>query len=166
MDIRRKLAQRAHHLEVVAERQVGVLAADDVDLADAALRQRLARLVDDLVDRQRIGVGVAFVVTECAEEAAVAADVGVVDVAVADEVDLVADVAGAGEIGHGADREDVGRFEQDARLGLVQAASGGDGLPDPVQPGARGEGGDVTGVQGCDSRRISCSGPQRERRPR
>ena len=54
-------------------------------------RQRLAGLVDDLVDRQRVRVGVAVVVAEGAEQAAVAADVGVVDVAVGDEVDLVAD---------------------------------------------------------------------------
>ena len=76
-----ELLEAAHHLEVVVEGQIGVLAADDVDLGDAA-GERLASLLYDLVDRQREGVGVAVVVAEGAEQAAVAADVGVVDVAV------------------------------------------------------------------------------------
>ena len=108
----RQLLERAHHLEVVLERQVGVLAADDVDLGDAADGQGLASLVHDLVDREGVGVGVALVVAEGAEQAAVAAHVGVVDVAVADEEDLVADGAGAGEVGHGAQGEDVVALEQ------------------------------------------------------
>ena len=81
MHVGGELLEAAQHLEVVVERQVGVLAADDVDLGDAA-GERLARLVEHLVDRERVGVGVAVVVAEGAEQAAVAADVGVVDVAV------------------------------------------------------------------------------------
>ncbi len=111
VDVGRELLEAAHHLEVVVEGQVGMLAADDVDLGDAA-GERLARLVEHLVDRERVGVGVAVVVAEGAEEAAVAADVGVVDVAVADEVDVVADGAVAHEVGHRAEREQVGRARQ------------------------------------------------------
>ena len=70
-----------------------------------------------LVDRQRVGVRLAVVVAERAEQAAVAADVGVVDVAVADEVDVVADEARAREVGHGAHGQEVGaRGERTPRL--------------------------------------------------
>ena len=125
-----------------------MLAADDVDLADAADGQRLARLVDDLVDGQRVGVGVALVVAEGAEQAAVAADVGVVDVAVADEVDLVADGARAGEVGHRAEGEDVVALEQRGGVVAAQALAGLDLAPDVVEAGARGERGDLTWVHG------------------
>jgi hypothetical protein len=165
MDVGCQLLQSAHHLEVVVERQVGVLAADDVDLGDAADGQGLAGLLHDLVDRERVGVGVALVVAEGAEQAAVAAHVGVIDVAVADEVDLVAHGAGAGEVGHGPQGEDVGALEEPGGLGGVEALAGGDGLPDALEAGAHDKGRDVTGVHGIDSRRVSCSGQRPAPRP-
>ena len=153
-----ELAQGAHHVEVVLERQVGVLPADDVDLAHAALREGLRGLLDDLVDTQGEGVLVAFVVTEGAEEAAVAADVGVVDVPVADEVDLVAHVARTDEVGHGAQRQQVAGLQQRRGLGDVEPATGLDGTPDALEAGAHGQGSDLIGMHGTDSRRVSYSG--------
>ena len=87
VDAGRQLLETAQHLEVIGVGQTRILAAHDVDLGNAA-GERLACFVEHLVDGERIGLGVAVVVTEGAEEAAVTAHVGVVDVAVADEVDV------------------------------------------------------------------------------
>src|SRR5665647_1490543 len=155
-----QLLEGAHHLEEILERQVGVLAADDVDLGDAADGQSSASLLHDLVDRESVRVGVALVVAEGAEQAAVAAHVGVVDVTVADEIDLVTHGAGAGEVGHGTQGEDVVALKQRGGLRGIEAVAGRDGLPGSLEAGAHGKGEDVTGVHGIDSRRVSCSGPR------
>ena len=151
VDVRRQLLEAAQHLEVVLVGQVGVLAADDVDLGDAA-GERLARLLDDLVDREREGVGVAVVVAEGAEQAAVAADVGVVDVPVADEEDVVADGAPAGEVGQRADGEQVVALEEGDGVGFAQPSPLGDLGPDVVEAGARRERVDVVGLHGSPCR--------------
>ncbi len=135
VDVGGELLEAAHHVEVVVERQVGVLAADDVDLGDAA-GQRLASLVEHLVDREREGVGVAVVVAEGAEQAAVAADVGVVDVAVGDEVDVVAGRPAAHVVGQRADRDQVGAHQQIAGVGARQPLAGGHLGPHVRESGA------------------------------
>ena len=155
MDIWSERLERPHHAHEVLQRQLRVLAADDMDLADAAHCQSLPRLLDDLLDGQRIGVGVALVVTEGAEQAAVAAHVGVVDVTVADEEDVVADSARPREVGHGSDGEKIVALEQRARLRCVQALSGLHTRPDGVETSACGESRDIGWHHEIDSRPAS-----------
>ena len=119
-----------------------MLSADDVQFGDAAA-EVLARLVEDLVDRERIGVDVAFAAREGAEEAAVGTDVGVVDVPVADEVDVVADRATAGDVGHRAERDEVAAGEQALTVGETETLAGRDLRPDVGEVCKVGEAGDV-----------------------
>ena len=99
--------------------------ADDVQLGDAQL-QRLARLLDDLLDGQLEAVGVALLAGEGAELAAQDAVVRVVDVAVDDVAGAVAHLALAGEVGDGAEGVQVLALEQAQRVGLGNALAGGD----------------------------------------
>jgi hypothetical protein len=72
----------------------------------------------DLVERERVGVGVGAPLGEGAEPAAGVADVGEVDVAVHDVGDLVADRVAADVVGEGAHRVEVGAVGRDQRQGL------------------------------------------------
>ena len=82
--------------------QLGVDAALHADLGGAEL-PRLLGAVGDLVERERVGVGVGAPLGERAEPAADVADVGEVDVAVDDVGDVVADRLAAQVVGQPAD---------------------------------------------------------------
>src|ERR1051325_5979646 len=110
-------AQRFEHVGVIAERQRRVQSADDVQFRDAE-PQRLARLLDHLLDAQLKAVLVALLAREGAELAAQDAVVGVVEVAVDDVAGAVADLAFPGEIGERAKGIEVFRLEQAQCVGL------------------------------------------------
>ncbi len=78
-------------VEVGRARQVGVDAALHADLGRADAPTASSARVADLVERQRVGVGVGAALRERAEPAAGVADVGEVDVAVDDVGHVVAD---------------------------------------------------------------------------
>jgi len=145
VDVGGECLETAQHVEVVVERQVRMLAADDVDLADAG-GERLARLGDDLVHGERERLGIALVVAEGAEAAAVTADVGVVDVPVGDEVDVAADGARAGEVGERADGQQVVALEEGDGVRFAQPSPVGDLPPDSGEVGSYREGVDECGV--------------------
>ena len=88
--VRHPLLHLAGDVEVRGAGQVGVDAALHADLGRAE-RPRLLGAVADLVQRQRVGVGVGAPLRERAEPAAGVADVGEVDVPVDDVGDVVAD---------------------------------------------------------------------------
>ena len=97
MHRRHPCLHRAHQIGVSGDGQLRVDAALHADLG----RSRDVRLpcpVGDLGGRQRVGVGVALALRECAEPAAGVADVGEVDVAVHHERDVVADGVAAQRI--------------------------------------------------------------------
>ncbi len=58
VDARADRLQAAEQVEVVVERQVGMQAVDDVDLGER-LRVAAAQLVEDLLERQRVGLRIA-----------------------------------------------------------------------------------------------------------
>ena len=94
--LRHPALHRGDQVEVGRARELGVDAALHAHLGRAEL-PRLLGAVGDLVQRQRVRVGVGAPLGERAEPAADVADVGEVDVAVDDVGDLVADgLAGAG----------------------------------------------------------------------
>ena len=96
------LLHRGDEVEVRRAGQLGVDAALHADLGGAEL-PRLLGAVGDLVEGERVGVGVGAALGERAEPAADVADVGEVDVPVDDVGDLVADAS------RGAGRRPAGR---------------------------------------------------------
>src|SRR5712691_2448221 len=111
------LAQAAEHGEVIVEPQLGMQAADDVELARGVVAGGVG-LGEHVVERAGVGARLRRHARERAEHARVTqhADVGGVDVLVGGEVDAVAVVAAVGEVGEAADREEVGRVEQRQRV--------------------------------------------------
>ena len=88
--LRHPLLHRGREVEVRRAGQLGVDAALHADLGRAEVPGLLGP-VGDLVERQRVGVGVGAALGERAEPAAGVADVGEVDVPVDDVGDVVAD---------------------------------------------------------------------------
>ena len=118
-------AQRLKHVGVVAERQGGMQPAHNVQFGDAQA-QRLAGLLDDLLDGELEAVGVALLAGEGAELAAQDAVVRVVDVAVDDVAGAAAHFALPGEVGDGADGVQVFALEKAKRVGFGDPLAGGD----------------------------------------
>src|SRR3989442_4260146 len=98
-------------------------AADDVQFGDAQ-RQRLARLLHDLVNAQLEAVLVAFLTGERAELAAQDAIVRIVDVAVDDITGAAAVLALVHKIGDGADCVEVFALEQPQGIGVGNPLAG------------------------------------------
>ena len=117
--------QRLQHVGVVTERQRRMQSADDVQLRDTQ-PQRLARLLDNLLQRELEAVGVALLAGERAELAAQNAVVRVVDVAVDDVAGAVAHLAPPGQVCNGAQGIQILAFEQPQRVGLGNPLAGGD----------------------------------------
>ena len=108
---RHPLLDRPHQIGVAGHRQFRVDAALHAHLGRAC-DVRLPRPVGDLVDRQRVRVGVALALGERAEPTAGVADVGEVDVPVDDVGDVVADGVAPQRIrqrSNGIQRRAVGR---------------------------------------------------------
>src|SRR5262245_19622367 len=93
--------------------------ADDVDFGSAGIA-RLAGGLDDLLDRHLVRPVFATLAVERAELAAQGADVGVIDVAVAIEVDPVAVVPLADEVGQSSDRMNIEALVQGYTVVQVQ----------------------------------------------
>ena len=103
--------ERPQHVGVIAERQRGMQAADDVQFGHAH-GQGLARFLRDFLDGELHAVGVALFAGEGAELAAQDAVVGVVDVAVDDVAGAGAVFAPANQIGERAEGVEVLAFKK------------------------------------------------------
>ena len=127
LDVQLRLvgADRSQHLQVEVEGEIGMEAADHVDLGRPG-RRRLGALLQDVVERQGVAPLVLHPLGKGAEGTAVDAEVGVVDVAVDVEVDLVAVLQPIGVGRQLADGEQVVGLEQRQRLGIGDAHPGGD----------------------------------------
>ncbi len=77
----------------------------------------LPRLGQDLLHRQGVGPRLAFIPRESAEATPVPAHVGVVDVAVDHEVDIVAHLLPARPVGKPSDTQKIGGLEQGYPIG-------------------------------------------------
>jgi hypothetical protein len=135
MDLRADPLEPAKQLRVVAERQVGMQAVDDV-----YFRQRLpvalTQLVPRLFERHRVRVGVARLETrERTEQAARDADVRRfdADVVVVEGAATVPFFALA--IGEPGEREQIVGLEQPQPLGGGQAAAGVERVGDVEETG-------------------------------
>ena len=113
---RRHGADTGHHGPHGAVGQLGVLSPHDVDLG-GPLRERLTGLGRHLVFGEGVGAGLAGTAGEGAEAAAVATHVGVVDVAVDDEVHVVLPARPSRGVGQSADAQQVGRPEEGKAVG-------------------------------------------------
>ena len=130
----------ADDLDVDRARQVGVDPALEADLGRPE-GPRLGGAGGDLLDAERVGVGVGLALGERAEAAAGVADVGEVDVPVDHVGDVVADGVAAQPVGEGAqrvERRPVGvqqregvRVGQPRRVALRGAQRRGDVGVDP-----------------------------------
>ena len=110
-------------IEKILERQIGMQAADDVELGDR-FGVSGGRGLESLFERHGVGAGRVLLASEGAEAAGRNADVGGIDVPVDVEVGLVAVHALAHVVGQPADGEDVaGTVEREAIL-LVEAFAG------------------------------------------
>ncbi len=134
----------AGEVEVGGAGQLRVDAALHADLGGPDV-PGLARPVGDLVEGERVGVGVGAALGEGAEPAAGVADVGEVDVPVDDVGDVVPDGVAADVVGQRADRVELGAVGGDERQGLrggeVGRAVAGDpqgGRDVVVEPRGRG----------------------------
>src|SRR5262245_5037115 len=118
MHVRHRVVQLRDDLDVVVERDVRALAADHVDLGEAAQLALVERVLDELLGGVRVRTLLLLRDREGAELALHAADVRLVQIQVLDEVDLVAPAAlTARQVGQLAEREDVVRLhEQEAVL--------------------------------------------------
>ena len=106
--------------------------AHDVDLPDLVVH-----VVEYFVERHLVGVVIAGLLGKVAEFATQDADVGGVDVAVEDEVDLVAGDAFLGEVGYLAHRCEIVRFEDSHALAVGQPLPRPDLFPDRHEIGVR-----------------------------
>ena len=116
---------------VVREVEVRVLAADHVDLGELLVRADLQRLLDQVVDRPHLGVGLLRRARERAELALHPADRRVVQVQVVDEEDVVRAAAEAARgVGQLAEREQVVALEQRDAVVEVEALTRDDLVAD------------------------------------
>ena len=113
VDVGQRLVQRSRHAGVVVVADVGVLAADHVDLAVALALVHLDGVGDQVGDVPRVGALLPARARERAELALHPAHVGVVQVQVVDEEDLVgAPAQPPGGVGQLAEREHVVALEE------------------------------------------------------
>ena len=132
--VRHRLVELRDDLDVVVEVDVRALAADHVDLGEAAELALAKRVLDELLGRVRVGAFLLLRDRERAELALHAADVRLVEVQVLDEVDLVVPAAlTAREIGQLAEREDVVRLHQQEAVLEVEPLAGDDLLADALE---------------------------------
>jgi len=127
-------ASAAHHVEVEVVVPVGMKPGHDVDLVGAVGRA-LGRSLGDRVERHLVGALFIRVARERTELAAVAADVGGVDVTVHHEVDALAVDAPACEVGQLADAEQVVAGVQRDAVFSAETLAGGDLLGDGRERG-------------------------------
>ena len=131
---------RGGEVEVRRAGQLGVDAALHADLGGAELPGLLGP-VGDLVEGERVGVGVGAPLGERAEPAADVADVGEVDVAVDDVGDVVADRLAAQVVGEPAS---PGRSRSPSAVIRVSACSS-ERFPGSVSAACRAAVPDVRG---------------------
>ena len=117
---------------VVLERPVGMVAADDVDLADVRLDH-----ADDVLDRLLERALLALLLGVVAERAGEDADVGRVDVAVDHEVDPVAGLLALDVIRHAAEREQVVGLEAGQAVVEVEPLASAHLVPHASEPRVR-----------------------------
>jgi hypothetical protein len=134
MHARVALFQAAQHLAVPIEGELGMEAADDVELGNG-FGVTVARLLPNLFERHGVRVGIANAFAEGAELATGDADVGGVDVAVDVEEGLLAVEALADEVRHPAYRQDVGRAVERQAVLSVQALAGFDLFTNRIEVG-------------------------------
>ena len=132
VDLGRGFLDPAHDVEVVAERQLVVQAADDVQLGGPA-GAGLPGALDDLVAVHHVGPVFAQVGPERAEVAGVDADVGRVDVRIHVVVREVAVVSLAHQVGHRAQGEQVVRRLERQAILEAQPLAGLDLIADRIQ---------------------------------
>ena len=119
-----RLVQRADDPDVVVEVDMRALAAHHVDLGEPGELVLANRVLDHLLRRVRIGVGLFVRDRKGAELALHAADVGLVQVQVLDEVDaVVAATHAPREIRELAERENVVALHQRHAVLEVEALS-------------------------------------------
>jgi hypothetical protein len=134
VDVRQRLVQLAHDLDVVVEAHVRRLAADHVDLGEPRQLVLADGVLDELLRRVRVRVGLLLRHRERAELALHAADVRLVQVQVLDEVHLVAAAAPAArEVGELAECEEVVGLHQRQPVLEVEPLVRLDLLADPGQ---------------------------------
>ena len=139
--VRHRLVELRDDLDVVVEVDVRALAADHVDLGEAAELALAKRVLDELLGRVRVGAFLLLRDCEGAELALHAADVRLVEVEVLDEVDLVVPAAlTAREIRQLAEREDVVRLHQQEAVLEVEPLAGDDLLADRSRASRCGRG--------------------------
>ena len=151
--LRKARLETAQHLLVPGHVEVGVEAADDVELGDV-VAPLLGGLAVDLVVRHRPGVGFVLERREAAELAVVGVDADVrridvpVDVVIADvAVELPAD-----EVRQPSEMQDVRRREAERGVDRIEAFAGEDFFGD--RPQFRRKGGRFEGLRHAANRSI------------
>ena len=118
MDLGEALLQPAKHLAVPIKRQLGMQAADNVELGDR-FAPAFTRAMPHFVERPGVSLGILGALSESAKLAARHADIGGIDVPVHVEPGDVAVFALANQVGHVANGQNIGAFEKrDAVLGI------------------------------------------------
>src|SRR5215204_219510 len=111
MDLRKPLLQTAKHLAVPVKRQLRVEAPNDVKLGDR-FRPAPARCLPHLFKRHSVRLRIARLLTECAKAATCDTHVRRIDVAIhVIERDVSVQTL-SNDVGHIADRQNVGRAVQ------------------------------------------------------
>ena len=135
VNVRADALEAAQQVRVVAERQVGVQAVDDVDFGERLVRAG-AELVPGLLERQRVRALVARLQPrERAEEAAGDTDVRRLDADVVVEVGAAVVPALALAVRERADGEQVARLEEAQPVGRVEPLASLELLGDVGEPG-------------------------------
>ncbi len=133
MHFRETLLQPAQHFAIPIERQLGMQSADDVELRDR-FAPAFARAMPHFIERPGVGLGILRPLAERAQLATGHADIGRIDVAVHVEPGDVAVLALAHQVGHVAERQNIGAFEKRDAVFEIQADIGLNLLQDRPQP--------------------------------
>ena len=152
VDVGPDVLDAAHHVREVRPRQVGMQAADDVHLAHL-LGQR-GHVLEDVVERHRVGARLVLLGREGAEVAGGRAHVRVVDVRVPDEVGGVAVPGLARVVGEAGQAEEVVRLVEGHAVRERQPLAGQDLVPDGAEGGVADTGRDARNA-GLSGRRGS-----------
>ena len=142
--VRQRRLERADRVDVEIEADVRVLAVHHVDLGEPGQAVLLDRVGHELLGRDRVRVLLLARRRERAELAFDAADVGLVEIEVLDEVDLVRAAAHSPRgVGQLAEREQVVRLEDREAVLEVEALAGLHLVPERRERGCRVEEGHV-----------------------
>ena len=107
MHLREALLKPAQHLAKPIERQFGMQSADNMELGDR-FAPAFPRAMPHFFERHGIGLGIAHALSERAQPATRHAHVRRIDVAVDVEIGGVAVHALAHQVGHIAERQNIG----------------------------------------------------------